>query len=188
MSEYLNKTQLSKEMGVSIPTVNSWLRRGLPFIKEGSQDNEEWEFDLETCQTWYRNYKKINSGENIHNIFKVFSSLITHEFFSYITEHLGEADVLDFIGKKNKLSKAQMEKVFFDVYHMLGHYFDKWQKDNMTDHICAKELGFSVDELFNVFCPKLKISGESCNNYSHKLRIPSLIEKMHKNFKTEVKK
>ena len=116
----MNKQELSKELGISLTSVGNLLRRGMPFHEKGST-TKEWKFNADECKLWYEDYKKTYQGETIHNIFKILTTLTVYEFFSYITEQLGESPVLDFIGKKNKLSKVQMEKVFFDVYHMAAH-------------------------------------------------------------------
>lgn len=188
MSEFLNKTQLAKEMGVSIPTINSWLRRGMPYVKKGSQDNESWQFDADECGAWYEDYKKIYQGEVVHNIFKILTSLTAYELFSFLTELAGEPKIVNFIAEKNKLKKSQMEQIYFDLYHLLTHYFlNEWVKDNLADKSCQEQLGFSFDELFRLSHPNAKVSNDN-KVYSHELRVPEVIERIHKKLKAEVKK
>ncbi len=181
----MNKQELSKELGISLTSVGNLLRRGMPFLEKGST-TKEWKFNADECKSWYEDYKKTYSGkgETIPNIFKILTTFTVFEFFSYITEQIGESPVLDFIGKKNKLSKVQMEKVFFDVYHIAAHCLNEWQKDNLIDKACEKQLSFSLDGLFKMVLPNAKVSGGSCNN-RHELRIPEIIVKMHKKLNKE---
>lgn len=49
----VNRTQLSEIFGVSMPTVDSWVRNGCPIVKRGGQGRQS-EFDTAAVARWLR--------------------------------------------------------------------------------------------------------------------------------------
>ena len=51
MGDLVNKRELAKVMGVSEPTVESWLDDGLPVVSKGS-NGVAYQFDVEAVKAW----------------------------------------------------------------------------------------------------------------------------------------
>lgn len=49
--EYVNRSGLARLHGVSLPTVDDWVRKGMPVVKRGSK-GVEWQFDPAACYAW----------------------------------------------------------------------------------------------------------------------------------------
>lgn len=47
----VNKFQLAALFDKSIPTIDSWIRRGMPFIQQGDKSTE-WQFDTSLVAKW----------------------------------------------------------------------------------------------------------------------------------------
>jgi len=49
--EVVNRSRLAALHGVSLPTIDAWVREGMPVVKRGSR-GVEWEFDPAACYAW----------------------------------------------------------------------------------------------------------------------------------------
>lgn len=47
----VNKFQLAAFFDKSIPTIDSWIRRGMPFVQKGDKSTE-WQFDTSLVAKW----------------------------------------------------------------------------------------------------------------------------------------
>ena len=47
----LNRAELAKAFGVSLTTVDAWVRRGCPYVSRGS-NGREWQFDPLAVAHW----------------------------------------------------------------------------------------------------------------------------------------
>jgi terminase small subunit / prophage DNA-packing protein len=47
----VNRADLASTFGVSLPTVDAWVRRGAPFVERGSK-GREWKFDTAAVIDW----------------------------------------------------------------------------------------------------------------------------------------
>ena len=54
MAKLLNKNQLSKKLGISLPTIASWLKKGLPVTEKGRR-GIGWKFNLNEVRAWLEN-------------------------------------------------------------------------------------------------------------------------------------
>jgi terminase small subunit / prophage DNA-packing protein len=52
MGVQLNRADLAQHMGVSLPTVDRWVKEGCPVTQRGSR-GVEWKFDLAEIIRWY---------------------------------------------------------------------------------------------------------------------------------------
>ncbi len=52
MGVKLNRSGLAEHMGVSLPTVDRWVKSGAPVVRRGSR-GVEWSFDLTDVISWY---------------------------------------------------------------------------------------------------------------------------------------
>jgi phage terminase Nu1 subunit (DNA packaging protein) len=48
----VNRRQLANIFGITLPTVDAWRQRGMPYAKEGGL-GREWEFDTAACIEWH---------------------------------------------------------------------------------------------------------------------------------------
>lgn len=49
----VNRQELAKEMKTSLPTVDKWVREGMPFVVRGEK-GKSWVFETADCQEWLR--------------------------------------------------------------------------------------------------------------------------------------
>lgn len=64
MSMILNRSKLSEAMGVSMVTIDTWRKEGMPFVQRGAA-GKEWQFDLAACVKWYGQRKADDAaGDN----------------------------------------------------------------------------------------------------------------------------
>jgi phage terminase Nu1 subunit (DNA packaging protein) len=47
-----NKAEVAEWFGVSVPTVDAWLRRGVPYVTRGGR-GQQWQLDLRDVAEWY---------------------------------------------------------------------------------------------------------------------------------------
>lgn len=52
MGVKLNRSGLAEHMGVSLPTVDRWVKEGMPVVQRGGR-GVEWSFDLADVISWY---------------------------------------------------------------------------------------------------------------------------------------
>ena len=51
MSDSVNRTGLAEHFGVSLTTIDNWIRRGCPYQKKGGRGSE-WEFSIDDVDLW----------------------------------------------------------------------------------------------------------------------------------------
>lgn len=52
----VNLERLVDILGVSLPTLRTLIKRGMPYLKEGSK-GVPWAFDRAECISWYIGYR-----------------------------------------------------------------------------------------------------------------------------------
>lgn len=50
--QIVNRTGLSEVFGVSLPTVDAWVRQGCPYVKRGIGRGQQWEFSTADVAKW----------------------------------------------------------------------------------------------------------------------------------------
>lgn len=71
MSEIVSRNGLAKALGVSLPTVDAWMRRGCPVQKRGGPGKPS-EFDLDAVRRWVERY--VSRGSKIVSNGKTFDA------------------------------------------------------------------------------------------------------------------
>jgi len=49
----LNRQEVAEIFSISLPTVDSWVKRGMPYVRRGS-NGREWEFRLSRVFSWWK--------------------------------------------------------------------------------------------------------------------------------------
>ena len=57
----LNRQEVASLFEVSLPTVDYWIRRGLPYLRRGS-NGREWEFRLSYILSWWKD-ERLTAGK-----------------------------------------------------------------------------------------------------------------------------
>lgn len=63
----VNREQLSQAMGISLPTVNTWVRDGCPVKRRGTK-GVSWEFVLSDVVAWWGNRQREAAGGAVDDI------------------------------------------------------------------------------------------------------------------------
>lgn len=94
---YINKNQLAEAFGVSLTTIDAWIRKGMPYIeKGGSETGKSWKIDLEAVKRWRenQNYPKMKRcADSYHNDLPLnpatlFQNTVTFSFCEWLSEKL----------------------------------------------------------------------------------------------------
>jgi hypothetical protein len=76
MSEITSRNGLAKALGVSLPTIDAWVRRGCPVRKRGGPGKPA-EFDVEAVTGWVERY--ISRGSAIVSKGRTFTTTSSHK-------------------------------------------------------------------------------------------------------------
>lgn len=60
--QIVNRTGLSDVFGVSLPTVDSWVRQGCPYVKRGIGRGQQWEFCTADVAKWLQERAATNAA------------------------------------------------------------------------------------------------------------------------------
>jgi excisionase family DNA binding protein len=85
--ETLNKTELAEALGVSRTTVDSWTRRGCPYVSRG-RNGREWRFNLEEVERW--RYRQ-GYGDPAEPLMREMSAKIIGDSFTWFINDAGPA-------------------------------------------------------------------------------------------------
>lgn len=55
MAQIVNRKQAASYCGVSLPTLDAWVKKGCPYVQRGSK-GKEWKFDLALVSAWRDRY------------------------------------------------------------------------------------------------------------------------------------
>lgn len=64
---FMNKSQLACLLNKSLFTIDAWIRKGMPFVKKGSQ-TKEWEFDVSDVCKWREDHAIATALGNIEDL------------------------------------------------------------------------------------------------------------------------
>jgi len=62
-----NRRELAVLLGVSMPTIDSWVTRGLPVVQRGSR-GVAWQFDVADCFAWRLDYEVAKAAAQTENV------------------------------------------------------------------------------------------------------------------------
>ncbi|MCJ2111919.1 terminase small subunit [Methylobacterium sp. E-025] len=91
MIETVNRKQVASHYGISLPTVDAWVRKGCPFVTRGSK-GVEWEFDLAAVQDWASRFWARPTQVVTRTGLKTFSTTEKAEVvkaFGHVARHIG---------------------------------------------------------------------------------------------------
>lgn len=117
--KYYNRSAIAKAFSVSLTTIDSWIRRGMPYVESPDCGKGGWQFDLEAVKRWRenQNYPRHSNTYAEDDGFKPAVAF-------------GNAAVIDYslwLAKELKIDSEKMKKVAF-----------KWFR-NKTEHIISME-------------------------------------------------
>jgi hypothetical protein len=81
----LNRSELAKECGVNLSTVDAWTRKGCPCRKHDRQ----WQFDLEAVERWRYVHQGYDGKESF--LLREMSAKIIGDFFTWLINEAGPA-------------------------------------------------------------------------------------------------
>ena len=81
----LNRSELAKECGVNLSTVDAWVRKGCPCRKTDRQ----WQFDLAAVERWRYVHQDYDGKENF--LLREMSAKIIGDFFTWLINDAGPA-------------------------------------------------------------------------------------------------
>lgn len=90
MTEVVSRNELANQLGVSLPTIDSWVRRGCPILKAGRRGVAA-QFDLRAVRGWVDRY--ISTGRVVRHEGQTFQlpsneqALLIKAFGYFITRH-----------------------------------------------------------------------------------------------------
>ncbi|AXF38216.1 putative small terminase subunit [Ralstonia phage phiRSP] len=70
MGVKLNRSALAEHMGVSLPTVDRWVKDGMPVVQRGAR-GIEWSFDLADIIRWYAQRQAEAAGGAVDDLAEI---------------------------------------------------------------------------------------------------------------------
>jgi phage terminase Nu1 subunit (DNA packaging protein) len=70
MGVKLNRSGLAEHMGVSLPTVDRWVKDGMPVVQRGAR-GVEWSFDLADVIRWYAQRQAEAAGGAVDDLAEI---------------------------------------------------------------------------------------------------------------------
>ena len=70
MSVKLNRAGLAEHMGVSLPTIDRWVKEGMPVVQRGAR-GVEWSFDLADVIRWWGDRKAEAAAGKIDDVAEI---------------------------------------------------------------------------------------------------------------------
>lgn len=64
----LNKNEIAQAFNTSLPTIDSWIRKGMPCVEQGG-NGKAWQFNLSDCIRWHKStYVKSEMPQEYQNL------------------------------------------------------------------------------------------------------------------------
>lgn len=71
MTVQLNRSSLAEHIGVSLPTIDRWVKEGMPVVQRGTRGTQ-WIFDLPDVIRWYgQRAAESAAGENLTDLAEI---------------------------------------------------------------------------------------------------------------------
>ena len=86
--ESLNKSEIAETLGVTRNTVDSWVRKGCPYLSRG-RNGKEWRFNLDDVEKW--RYRQQGYNDPDTPIIREMSAKIIGDFFTWLINDAGPA-------------------------------------------------------------------------------------------------
>jgi hypothetical protein len=163
-----SKAELADFFSVSLPTVDSWIRKGCPYEQKGSH-GKPWVFDLAAVAKW-RERKARNSSQQwqgghvrargldaepdiiqrrpeFKNGFRlIIEEAIIHFFHHWLTSDYARA--LTGLARQKGLSKEEAFEILQTAQVMLGYAFCDWLREDAFNKTLMRD-GTDIDALWN---------------------------------------
>lgn len=122
----VNRTELASLCGVSLPTIDTWVKRGCPFSERGSK-GQEWKFDTAAVISWRIETAIADTAAAYGNDGAGISKDEADRRRSVALAHMAEIDLDDRLG--NTVDRLDSVEIFADfcmsLRNSVGNAFDK---------------------------------------------------------------
>ncbi|MBM4056442.1 MAG: terminase small subunit [Planctomycetes bacterium] len=172
----LNKTELAKSLGVSLTTIQNWMRQGLPHQRRGDGDHT-LQFDLAEVFQWRmaqkdRSFKARPEGYQGTNCFRDLCHASVTGFFEFVVNN-SEMEFLKLFNGSG-LNKKEGVKLWEKLYFLLADYFYAWINGDMLD----ERIGRDGQDLDVVWRSLVGSNAEISKEYKPDFKIPESIRKL----------
>ena len=151
----LNKAGLAKEFDVSMTTIDSWIRRGMPYVSKG-RNGRSWQFDLDECREWktrqenYPFHVEPPQGYSGNCIRDFTQQAIEHFFYSVMSDFLPPVSgMLRQQGIADELNKKMCVFIYLLAECFALGYL---KKDSFNKYLAS--CGEDIDGIWNLVCLK----------------------------------
>ena len=177
MSNIANRAQLAKEFGISLPTVDDWVRRGCPVVSKGGQ-GRECKFSIRDVRAWrardialrYYGPEELDimreSGiEHLNVIRRRVEDSARH--FLWYSFSIGSDLMVEHFVETGQMSALDAKKTLAAFYVYWAHIYEKWLTEDAYNHDLKDQYGEDLDDEFHgVTCGQYKASSFPPSNFS----------------------
>lgn len=152
-TKLLSKAELAAAFQVSLPTIDSWLRKGCPYDTKGGH-GRSWKFRLPKVIQWRegiianstQTWKGGHAQPEAQNPFRIYSEESVKHFAWWLTETWWPA-WSGLLRTETKLSDDDIRKLFKQQYYLLLYYLDEYLSGDEFSADHKSQTGYSFDDL-----------------------------------------
>ena len=161
MSETINRAELARELGVSLPTIDDWVRRGCPVVSKGSKGRAS-EFSISEVRAWRaedvanRCYSREElrilrqSGQEHLNSLRLRVEDSAKHFLWYSFTR-GSDIMVEYLRDKRGIPENEAKKVVVAFYLHWSYIYEFWLNDDAYNRALKDHSGSDLDDEFKDF-------------------------------------
>lgn len=190
MSNTANRAQLAKEFGISLPTVDDWVRRGCPVVSKGGS-GRECKFSISNVRAWRaretarRHYSpeqlqimRESGLEHLNIIRRRVEDAAKH--FLWYSFSIGSDLMVEHFTETGKMSELDAKKTVAAFYVHWAHIYEKWLNEDAYNRDLKDQYGKGLDDEFhNVTMGQYKATSFPPSNFSidPDIQIPNFFQR-----------
>ena len=161
MSETINRAELARELGVSLPTIDDWVRRGCPVVSKGEKGRPA-KFSLSEVRAWRmkdvarRSYNREelrilrDSGQEHLNHLRLRVEDSVRHFLWYSFTIASRVLLRDLVEDRG-MSEVEAKKMICLFYIYWSHIYEKWLTEDAYNQALKESSGQDLDDEFHDF-------------------------------------
>lgn len=109
----VNRSGLARHFGVSLVTIDSWVRNGAPFVQAGGR-GAEWTFDTSEVEMWRDGIAEdepISKKQAISNLVAITAKVELMYFYLWLNPGKTRDQALEIVGKWQKKKPLELKQI-----------------------------------------------------------------------------
>lgn len=178
----VNKAELASAQGVSLPTVDAWIRKGCPFKSKGGP-GQEWEFDLNDVEEWRDLQVSLRAGNDstplpagcCGNALRDLIQMATESFFFSLENELEYGYKKMYLEMAGVKDPEKALRLFAACFFTMASFLQDWIEKDVFSESLKEKTGETLDGWWNLICHEsFRVSKRTKSN-PLKIEIPVTI-------------